>query len=301
MSFIDNSGDIILDVVLTDLGRLRLASGNGFTISKFALGDDEINYERYYINHPSGSAYSDLELLQTPILEAFTNNSVMLNSRLITLDNDDLLYLPVLKVNSLVPPHELNTTLNSYIVAVSTDTLTALNPLAITGLLDGTDPLARPNSIRIDQGLDTTSVDPTRSLTSFSQGLKETSYILEIDNRLGSIVDETNGIIAPLSYVDDDDIAFYTVSQPSTFVSDNTVTSRNPSTETISGPRGTILKFKINSNAALSTDDYLFDTIGTTRTVSGVNLKIIYSFVRVTGINTGYRLDIPVIYVKSVW
>ena len=36
MAFLDNSGDIILDAVLTDTGRLRLAQGDGsFKISKF--------------------------------------------------------------------------------------------------------------------------------------------------------------------------------------------------------------------------------------------------------------------------
>ena len=35
MGFLDNSGDIILDAVLTDLGRKRLAEGNGrFNITK---------------------------------------------------------------------------------------------------------------------------------------------------------------------------------------------------------------------------------------------------------------------------
>ena len=43
MGFLDNSGDIILDAVLTDTGRYRLAKGDGsFKISKFALSDDEI-------------------------------------------------------------------------------------------------------------------------------------------------------------------------------------------------------------------------------------------------------------------
>ena len=40
MAFLDNSGDIILDAVLTDTGRFRMARGD-FRISKFALGDDE--------------------------------------------------------------------------------------------------------------------------------------------------------------------------------------------------------------------------------------------------------------------
>ena len=45
MAFLDNSGDIILDAVLTDEGRKRLARGDGsFKIVKFALGDDDIEY-----------------------------------------------------------------------------------------------------------------------------------------------------------------------------------------------------------------------------------------------------------------
>ena len=48
MGFLDNSGDIILDAVLTDTGRMRLAKGDGsFKVSKFALGDDEIDYGLY--------------------------------------------------------------------------------------------------------------------------------------------------------------------------------------------------------------------------------------------------------------
>ena len=66
MAFLDNSGDIILDAVLTDTGRMRLAKGDGsFKITKFAFGDDEINYALYDKNHISGSAYYDIEILQT--------------------------------------------------------------------------------------------------------------------------------------------------------------------------------------------------------------------------------------------
>ena len=71
MAFLDNSGDIILDAVLTETGRRHMANGN-FKITKFALGDDEIDYGLYNKNHPSGSAYYDLSILQTPIMEAFT-------------------------------------------------------------------------------------------------------------------------------------------------------------------------------------------------------------------------------------
>ena len=100
MAFLDNSGDIILDAVLTDTGRMRLAKGDGsFKIAKFALGDDEINYQLYRNDnhssgaHPSGSAYYDLDILQTPVLEAFTNNTSNLKSRLVTYTRLNLLYL----------------------------------------------------------------------------------------------------------------------------------------------------------------------------------------------------------------
>ena len=100
MAFLDNSGDIILDAVLTDTGRLRLAQGDGsFKISKFAFADDEINYGLYNKAHASGSAYYDLEVLQTPILEAFTNNTSNMKSRLVTFSRTNILYMPILKLN----------------------------------------------------------------------------------------------------------------------------------------------------------------------------------------------------------
>ena len=75
MAFLDNSCDIILDAVLTDHGRKVLSKGDGsFQITKFALCDEEIDYSLYNKNHTSGSAYYDLEILQTPVLEAITDN-----------------------------------------------------------------------------------------------------------------------------------------------------------------------------------------------------------------------------------
>ena len=66
MAFQDNSGDIILDAVLTDAGRRAMARGDGtFKINHFKLGDDEINYENFNLNHTGGSPYYDLEILQT--------------------------------------------------------------------------------------------------------------------------------------------------------------------------------------------------------------------------------------------
>jgi hypothetical protein len=97
MAFLDNSGDIILDAVLTDTGRMRLAKGDGsFRVVSFAFGDDEIDYSNYTAVTASG--YEDLSILQTPVLEAFTNNASSMKSKLITIPDPGLLYLPVVKL-----------------------------------------------------------------------------------------------------------------------------------------------------------------------------------------------------------
>ena len=114
MGFLDNSGDIILDAVLTDLGRHRLAKGDGsFKIAKYAFADDEINYSQYRNSnhslgaHPSGSAYYDLDIMQSPVLEAFTNNTSMMKSKLLSIARTNLLYLPILKINEKFNPDKL--------------------------------------------------------------------------------------------------------------------------------------------------------------------------------------------------
>ena len=110
MGFLDNSGDIILDAVLTDHGRKLLSHGDGsFQITQFALGDDEINYTLYNTAHASGSAYYDLQVLQTPVLEAFTDNAASLKTKLVTYSSNNILYLPVLKVNQIEAGTKMHT------------------------------------------------------------------------------------------------------------------------------------------------------------------------------------------------
>ena len=99
MAFLDNSGDIILDAVLTERGRQRLAAGDGsFRISKFALGDDEVDYNLY--TPVTSSGYEDLRILKLPVFEAFTSN-IGLKNKLLTYENQSLLYLPVIQLNNL--------------------------------------------------------------------------------------------------------------------------------------------------------------------------------------------------------
>ena len=309
MAFLDNSGDIILDAVLTDTGRMRMAKGDGsFKIVKFALGDDEINYTLYNKDHASGSAYYDLEVLQTPVLESFTDNAASMKSRLISIPRTNLLYLPVLKLNEVYDSStKRHGTTDSFLVAVNTASETELATTdtgdSFTGALFGETPTGNGNRIRLDQGLDTSEISPARTLDPL---LVETQYMIEIDNRLGSIV-SVDGTVASVSFVDDDNIATYFLSlgTDTEFVMEITNTSADTSM-TISGPRGTKIVFKVQSSLELNTSDYFFDTLGAAEQIlntvtasGGASFKQIKSTIRVTGVNTGYRVDVPVRFVKK--
>lgn len=314
MGFLDNSGDIILDAVLTDTGRFRLAKGDGsFRISKFALGDDEIDYTLYNNQHASGSAYYYLEILQTPVLEAFTDNAASMRSKLITIPRTNLLYLPVLRLNEKdVATQTFQTAPNNdiFLVAVdqSTEESTAndTNGSPIAGVLRGES--LDGNFIRIDQGLDTGELSPAATIDS---ELLETQYIVEMDNRFGFLID-VNGNRGPISFIDDDNIATYFLSEntDSGFVKINpkagevSSAGTNPSTEIIQGPKGTIFTFRMQSSLDLNTSTYLFTKLGSTTTVSisgtSVNVRYIDTIIKVTGATTGYRIDIPVRFIKKI-
>ncbi len=298
MAFLDNSGDIILDAVLTDTGRMRLAKGDGsFKIVKFALGDDEINYTRFDLNHPSGSAYADLELLQTPVLESFTNNTSIMNSRLVTIPRNNLLYLPILKLNENFAGTARNTEINQFAIAVNDATVTTFS--AIAGVIDGTGAGNIDNNIRLDQGLDTTAISPSRALDPL---LVETQYILEIDNRLGTIVSipENGNVAAPLTFIDDDQIASYTLSLDADpdFV-DSITNTTSGGNQAIAGPRGTRLRFAIQASLELNASTFLFNQLGSQGTLSSNDIDFIDTTVRVTGGTTGYRVDVPIRFIRN--
>ena len=69
MAYLDNS-EITVDAILTRKGRELMATGQGINITKFALGDDEIDYSLYEPAHPKGSAYYDSAIKAIPITEA---------------------------------------------------------------------------------------------------------------------------------------------------------------------------------------------------------------------------------------
>ena len=84
MGYLYNTS-ITVDAILTKKGRQKLASGQSLSISKFALGDDEIDYTLYEPAHPKGSAYYDSAIKAIPIMEASPDETQVLRYKLVTL------------------------------------------------------------------------------------------------------------------------------------------------------------------------------------------------------------------------
>lgn len=96
MGFLDHStNNIILDAVLTDAGRERLArNDNSFNLVKFALGDDEVNYG--IIQKYGRTVGKEKIEKNTPIFEAFTLQSQAQKYKLIASPNPNLIKIPSL-------------------------------------------------------------------------------------------------------------------------------------------------------------------------------------------------------------
>ena len=303
MAFLDNSGDIILDAVLTDTGRMRLAKGDGrFRITKFAFGDDEINYGLYNKNHPSGSAYYDLDILQSPVLEAFTNNTSVLKYQLMSNMRTDLLFLPVLLVNTNI--NDFYSSLNSYLVASDTSTVTEVS--TTTNLyIDGVNPLsANGYGVILDQGLNSDQTDKTVSLSTLDRSLYETQYSIQLNSKLATLTTTTGELVQPSS-IDDDGFATYIVSSAA-FVSPiqvGDVNNTNAGSNTVlDGTRGSRVTFKLRVTPQLQTSTYLFTTLGGTSTslVGSTNFYYIDSSVVVKGLTTGVSTTVPLKFIKKV-
>jgi hypothetical protein len=326
--FLNNSGDIIIDATLTDVGRQRLAKGDGtFTIKKFAVGDDEINYELY--NTSAGTIYADLNILQTPIMEAVTNNIATMKHKLITFDRTDLLYLTTLKLNQKSRDFDANPggqpfstsalATDVYVVLCTENSVKAYGNTSTakaipTGFLNGSTIAAaagEQNLLMIEHGLDTTDIPFTKTL---DPDLIEDAFLFQVDDRFLSIVSpgggETSSPVSPIGGVDEDNLAHYILS-----FNDETFDAGSPgATEfgsVISGPRGNQFRcgFIAQEDVKLSTalftkfgytiNNFFTSTGGTATDVNLTNAVAIDTVVRVIGANTGTRIDIPIRLIRE--
>jgi len=337
MAFLDNSGDIILDAVLTETGRKRLAEGR-FEITQFGLGDDEINYGTYDLAHASGSAYYDLEIMQTPVFEAVTAVNANINYGLLSLGRNDILYLPALEFNEKstvdsVAPLAIRNDNMFYLAVNSTsslalidDTTTSISPLIESG--------ESGRVILIESGIDTNDEAATRSkrsalLTSLGlidsrvTCLADSRFINRVghfgatskfknamsDNALTATFTNTNyqmpmGSSRELSGFNDYSIA---TAENMIFEPDS---GDDKEYSVIDGPRGVVMGLNFGLVTELTTQpggtrSILFDKYGTVNsTAAGTGLNKTYDFIDTTvfvqGDSSGASLQIPLRIIRYV-
>jgi hypothetical protein len=98
MGFIQgDTNNIILDGVLTDLGRQFIAKNDGsFSIIKFAASDDEVDYT---IIKEFGRTFGQEKIEKnTPVFEGCTNQNLAQKYRLLSVSNPNLIRLPYLQL-----------------------------------------------------------------------------------------------------------------------------------------------------------------------------------------------------------
>jgi hypothetical protein len=96
-----DTNDVILDAVLTDKGRELLAAQDGsFQISKFALSDEDVDYN---IIQEFGRVVGKEKIEKnTPVLEALTTTSLSQKNTLISIsaNNPTMSYLPFTELST---------------------------------------------------------------------------------------------------------------------------------------------------------------------------------------------------------
>lgn len=92
-----DTNSVLVDTVLTDIGRQFLARNDGsFSVTKFALGDDEVDYT---LVQKFGRTLGQYKIeTNTPVFEAITNQAYAMKYRLISVSNPNLLHLPQLNL-----------------------------------------------------------------------------------------------------------------------------------------------------------------------------------------------------------
>ena len=324
MGFLDNSGDIILDAVLTEAGRRRMAQGN-FKIVKFALGDDEIDYSLYNKNHPSGSAYYDLEILQTPIFEAFTQVNAGINYGLLSTTATDLLYLPTMKVNEKASMANKTLAIRSsgssglFILSDSSNdtSTTSISAVLDADSIDFIDGFAPQTAVLAETGLDTgtgqtpAGSDSNRQSLLVSNGLIDNKLIVSYDSRFVSGIKgldskstiannaTSNQINASLALTDgtrtniNSGLENYNTVNV-TGIKNSIAQTTSPNTETdfsaISGPRGIMAAIAPVVKQGLDAEYTLY---GGTDTVGSTSVKFIDTTIYVQGTTSNTQLQIP--------
>ena len=220
----------------------------------------------------------------------------MLKSKLVTISRTNLLYLPQI-VNNAVKGLASNSVNNILTVLVDQATV---NDSPTGDYINGYRLVDTKNPAVMDQGIVSNAIGDGGSVV-LDADLTETQYTIEIDNRFGNIWDGSGASAATPSFVDDDNVATYYLST-STNKTYFGKAGTSMSGEVIAGPRGTRLQFLVAPSVDLNSSTYLFTQLGTINTTTSPitsNSYQIDTTVRITGVTTGYRVDLPIRFVKK--
>lgn len=146
MGYLDKT-ETTIDAVLTKLGRQYIASGNPFQITKFALGDDEIDYSLWDTNQNNPGVFIE----QLPVFEAIIDENYAFKSKLLTLNpNVDVIPSIVANVSQITIPVSSTGVVSETIVTLTSNP-TDSNTSYFVVLLDDTAGTLRMVTGRTDQ------------------------------------------------------------------------------------------------------------------------------------------------------
>jgi len=98
MGFLNNT-TVTVDAILTKKGRELLAQGTeAFNITKFALSDDEVDYNLFDVTHPNGSDSFGKVIENMPLLEAIPDENHVMRYKLMTLPKSTI-KMPIVSVS----------------------------------------------------------------------------------------------------------------------------------------------------------------------------------------------------------
>ena len=98
MGFLNNT-TVTVDAILTKKGRELLAQGTeAFNITKFALADDEVDYNLFDVTHPNGSDFFGKVIENMPLLEAMPDENHVMRYKLMTLPKNTI-KMPIVSVS----------------------------------------------------------------------------------------------------------------------------------------------------------------------------------------------------------
>ena len=200
MGFLDNTS-ITVDAILTKKGRELLSRGqNEFRITKFALADDEIDYNLYDTSHPNGSNFFAAVIENMPLLEAFVDENQLMRYKLVTLPKETA-RLPILDIvggptftfdapgtTDTITPSTRNAPQESYTFTLFNADLASLAPEGETGFTDTATTTAFLNA-----------AERKRSFTVVGKSVRLTARSLTVDTNTNlQVTGNTSGATVTL-------------------------------------------------------------------------------------------------------